>query len=288
MATSAAEGFSDFLSRITPSDADRAKAAAHRATIEAKLNDTYGLHRLFQSGSFSHGTGVKGYSDVDYFASLKSAQPQWSSSILNSVKSNLQARFPSTTIRVSRPAVVLEFGGGYETVEIIPAYAKRGVDSNMKFAIPGVGTEWLESTPEAHLKYVNECNTKPGKGFAKSFARLVKAWKYFRTVPISSFYLEMRAAAYIARQTDVIYAYDLYLFLRELHDASLAAMTDPTGATGRILPCSSDATKRDALSKLATAVNRSCNALDAHKKGDDRTAFYYWDQLFNGKFPAYY
>lgn len=287
MAPSAADGFNTFLGWVTPSAADRENAATHRASIQSKLNDTYGLYRMFQSGSFSHGTGVKGYSDVDYFASLKSAQPQRSSSILDSVKNTLQARFPHTTIRIARPAVVLEFGGGYETVEVIPAYAQRSVDGNMKFLIPGVSTEWLESTPEAHLKYVNACNERPSKGKAKSFARLIKAWKYFRSAPISSFYLEMRAAAYIAQQSDVVYAYDLYYFLKELQDTDLAAMNDPTGATGRIQPCSSDTTKQDALSRLATAVRRAHNAVEAYQNSNDESAFYYWNQLFNGEFPAY-
>ena len=288
MASTAAEGFRIFIDSLIPTVTDRDKAATHRSSIEAKLEDTYGIYRMFQSGSFSNGTGVKGLSDVDYFVSLKSNQPQYSYSILNSVKSTLQARFPFTTIRVSRPAVVLEFGGGYETVEIIPAYAKSSVNNDMKFEIPGVNSEWLESTPEAHLRYVNECNKIPSKGSAKSFARLVKAWKYYRTVPISSFYLEMKAAAYIAEQSSVIYAYDLYYFLKRLQVSGLAAMNDPTGSTGRIQACSSEATKQDALSKLNTAVSRAYNALDAHKANNDSSAFYYWDQLFNGKFPAYY
>lgn len=287
MATTDYDGFNTFLHWITPSDADREKAASHRASIYSKLDDSYGLYRMFQSGSFSHGTGVKGFSDVDYFVSLKSTQPDWSSTILNSMKAALEARFPSTTVRVSRPAIVLEFGGGYEKVEIIPAYSQGSVNDGVKFQIPGVGTEWLESTPEAHLKYVNACNQLPIRGHAKSFARLVKAWKYYRAVPISSFYLEMRAAAYIARQSSVVYSYDLYLFLKELQDSQLAAMNDPTGSTGRIYACSSDATRRDALSKLDTAVSRARNALDSHKAGKESEAFYYWNQLFNEKFPSY-
>lgn len=289
MASTAAEGFRLFIDSLIPTVTDRDKAATHRSSIEAKLEATYGIYRMFQSGSFSNGTGVKGLSDVDYFVSLKSDQPQYSYSILNSVKATLQSRFPFTAIRISRPAVVLEFGGGYETVEIIPAYAKSTVNTDdRKFQIPGVNSEWLESTPEAHLKYVNECNKIPSKGYAKSFARLVKAWKYYRDVPISSFYLEMRAATYIAEQTSVVYAYDLYYFLKRLQDSELAAMNDPTGSTGRIEPCSSDAKKQDAVSKLNTAVSRANNALEAHKANNDSSAFYYWDQLFNGRFPAYY
>ncbi len=289
MATDSTEAFENFLSWLVPTDANRAAAASHRSSLYSKLNSAYGLYRMFESGSFSHGTGVSGYSDVDYFVSLKTDRPAYSSSILTSVRDTLKERYPNTVIQVRRPAVVVNFGSGYETCEVIPAYAQGNVrEGEMKFLIPGVTTEWLESTPESHLKYVNSCNAKPGEGYAKSFARLIKAWKYYRDVPISSFYLEMRAAKYISGQTTVVYAYDLAFFLEELSDGGLAAMNDPTGSTGRIEPCSSDAKRTEALSKLQTAATRARNALEANKKGDNRTAFYYWDQLFNGHFPAYY
>jgi hypothetical protein len=143
-------------------------------------------------------------------------------------------------------------------VEVIPAYAKvRVTDAEvMKFNIPGVVDQWLESTPEAHLKYVTDSNKSPYGG-AKGLARLAKARKYYRNVPISSFYLEMRAASYMSGETYLVYAQDLYRFLSGLQSHQLAAMNDPTGYTGRINPCSSDSSKQDALSKLDRAVSRA-------------------------------
>lgn len=94
MARTAADGFDTFLGWLTPSAAEREKASSHRASIYAKLNDRFGLYRMFESGSFKHGTGVSGHSDVDYFASLKSDRPSLSSSTLTAVKNALQERFP--------------------------------------------------------------------------------------------------------------------------------------------------------------------------------------------------
>lgn len=289
MAKSVEQGFTTFLGWITPSDAERAKASSHRASIYGKLDDKFGLYRMFESGSFKHGTGVSGYSDVDYFVSLKSDRPNLSSSTLAAVRDALKARFPNTYIHVSRPAVVLDFGQGYERVEIIPAYAKAKLtDGNMKFRIPGVLEEWMESTPETHLDYVNACNTKAGvKGGAKQLARLTKAWKYYRDVPISSFYLEMRAAAYMATQSSIIYPLDMSYFLNSLQRIELAAMNDPTGSTGRIQPCSSDANLAIARSRLDTAVTRASKAVQLNKDGKTAAAFEQWDLLFNGRFPAY-
>ncbi|MFI6367623.1 nucleotidyltransferase [Nocardia sp. NPDC050630] len=288
MATDPAAAFKTFIGQLTPSAADRSVASSHRQSIYNKMDSSFGLYRMFESGSFNHGTGVKGFSDVDYFTSLKTTPPQYSSSTLTAVRDALILRFPNTVVQVRRPAVVVKFGSGYETCEVIPAFPKETVrEGEMKFLIPGLTTEWLESTPEAHLKYVNECNQTPSEGYAKSFARLIKAWKYYRNVPISSFYLEMRAAKYTREQSTVIYAYDLAIFLSRLLGDDLAAMNDPTGTTGRIHPCSSDASKADALSKLGTASVRATNAASAHKSGNNSLAFYYWDQLFDGHFPAY-
>jgi len=290
MASTAAEGFTQFISRLTPTDAERAATASHRASILSKLESRYSLFRMFESGSFRHGTGVHGFSDVDYFVSVKDERPIYSSTILASMKTVLQEKFPSTYIHVSRPAVVLEFGSGYERVEVIPAYANEKANGDhMRFRIPGINEEWIWSTPEAHSAYVNDINSRQGvyRG-AKSLARMIKAWKYERNVPISSFYLEMRAAAYMATQKSVNWPYDISIFLNSLVNQDLSAMNDPTGSTGRIEPCSSVANHADALSKLQTAASRARKALDYYKAGNISTAFEQWDLLWNGKFPAYY
>ena len=48
--------------------------------------------------------------------------------------------------------------------------------------------------------------------------------------------------------------------------------------------CSSDAKMTESLSKLNTAAVRARKALEAHRTGDDKTAFEYLDLLFGGKF----
>ncbi len=288
MASTTSEGFRIFLGRLKPSDPERDKASLRRQSIYSKLDTRFGLYRMFESGSFRHGTGVSGKSDVDFFVFLKTGRPALASSTLTAVKSALQERFPSTYIHVSRPAVVLEFGGGYERVEIIPAYYSGSVNDSTKFKIAGVVEEWMDSTPEKHLEYVNDSNKLPKAGAAKSLARLAKAWKYYRDVPISSFYLEMKAASYIRDQTSVDWPIDLYYFLRRLQLNQLSAMNDPTGSTGCIRACSSDAKKADALSKLDTAVSRAKRAMDHYIAGREREAFDAWDLLFSGQFPGYY
>ncbi|WP_062464208.1 nucleotidyltransferase domain-containing protein [Demequina soli] len=289
MAKTVPEAFATYLGWITPTDAARAKASAHRASIEAKLKSTFGVWRMYESGSWRHGTGVGGHSDVDYFISLRTDKPAYGSTVLGQVRAAMQERFPQTHVHVQRPAVVLEFGGGYERVELIPAFPEQKLASGaMLYAIPGVADEWMQSAPEAHLNYVDVANNRDEvKRGAKGLARLAKSWKYECNVPISSFYLEMRAAQYMNGERSVVWDMDLQRFLASLSSHDLADMNDPTGSSGRIKPCSSSATHRDALSKLRTAAVRADKAVAA-RESDPRAALGWWDYIFGGKFPGYY
>ncbi len=284
------DAFSVFLSRLVPTDAQRAAGAKHRATVKSALEKSLDVSTFYETGSFSHGTGVRGYSDIDALVSLRGGRPGSSYTALSWVKSALEARFPLTIVRISRPAVVVEFGGGYETWEIIPGFmTSRGGQGQFVYDVPGAATgSWMDSAPKEHLAYVNSCNKKPTKGNAKSLTRLIKAWKYYCNVPISSFYLEMRCAQYVKGLDTYVHVWDVCLVLEKLNRLQLAAMNDPSGATGRIYACSSDSTAQVALSKLNTAATRARKALDAYQDDKFDDAFYYLDLLFNGRFPAQY
>jgi hypothetical protein len=232
---------------------------------------------------------VRGHSDIDVLVSLRDPKPESSYTALNWVKDVLSQRFPRTTVLIRRPAIVVKFGDGYETWEVIPGFlTTRGTSDQLVYDIPGAstGAGWIDAAPKEHLAYVNECNQKPNKGDAKGLARLVKAWKYYRNVPVSSFYLEMRCAQHVATQTTYIAVWDLCLVLEKMNTHELAAMNDPKSASGRIYACSSDANRTDALSKLVTAAGRARNALDAYKANDPATAFSCLDLLFAGHFPS--
>jgi len=280
MARTVAQGFDEFLSRMTPTPTQFSAASRHRAAVEARLDAVFGVYRSFETGSLRHGTGVRGHSDADYVFSLRNTRPS-SDTALRRVREELQARFLTTRIFVSRPAVVCEFADGLETIEVVPAYFA----SSDSYDIPAPGGDWLRSAPQEHLEYVNECDHKhPGK--AKGLARLMKAWKYLNDVPISSFYLEMRAAQHVKNQSVVIYLWDLCWLLESLAEHELAGMNDPRNVSGRIYACSSDAKRAEALSKIRTAASRARRALEADRSGDPGKAFQFLDLLFNGRFPG--
>lgn len=264
------------LTSYTPPSTYFDQARTHRAGIESRLDGWLGVKEMFETGSLKHGTGVRFYSDVDYIVSLKGARPT-STTSLNNVRTALKDKYLNTTVRVARPAVVCEFAGGNETVEVVPAFDAIGGG----YWIPDPKTgEWMKTHPKDHNSYVNNANKKHS-GAAKKLARLAKTWKYKRNVPISSCYLEMRAAKYANDQSSWILPIDLYYFLSHLHALDLAAMNDPTGLGSRFNAYSSDSAKQDALSKLDTAVSRALKAKDHYLASKHAEAIAQWKLVFN-------
>lgn len=276
------QGFERFLTGLRPTRPDSSQLAKTKSTIERALAAKFDIDGISAGGSFEHGSGVSGFSRLDYFVSMRTAKPKSSAAVLCEVFLVLQEKFPDSYVRIAVPAVVVELGEGYESVEVIPAYSNGKTDETETFFIPGITSEWLEISPAAQFSHLEDRADEQ----IKDFVVLVKAWKYYRNVPISSFYLEMRAVAYLESEEAVCYPLDLYRFFNRLRADLLAPLPDPTGLTGPIQPCANDIYHRDALSKLDLAIARAEKAKDAYLADDAPTAFAYWNQLFNGRFPS--
>lgn len=271
--TTARQWLEDLNRRFIPNAGQFDVASRHRAAIEARLNVFLGINEMFEIGSLRHGTGVWLYSDADYLVSLKGIQPGSPWTMLNKVKRQLEERFPTTTVIIRRPAVVCKFSG--DDVEIVPGYPAA-----LGYNIANPADGWMTTYPKDHNRYVNKVNKKHG-GAAKKLARLVKIWKYKRDVPISSCYLEMKAAKHMDGETSFIPQHDLYLVLKSMLASGLASMNDPTGLGSRFGACSTEANRIEAMSKLRTAVGRSEKAKDHASLGHDDRAISQLELLFD-------
>lgn len=272
--TTARQWLAAMTSEYAPSPSQFVGAMSHRAAIEVRLDTYLGVHEMFEIGSLRHGTGVWVYSDADYLVSLKGVRSDSPWTMLNKVNEQLQNRFPSTTVITRRPAVVCKFSDG--DVEVVPGYPATG--GGYWIANPADG--WMLTHPKDHNKYVTDVNTKHG-GAVKKLARQVKVWKYKRNVPVSSCYLEMRTAKHMDGESSYSPLWDLYLTLKKMRDADLAAMNDPTGLGSRFGSCSSEANRLDAMSKLNTAVSRALKAKDYADEGNESLAIEQLKLLFN-------
>jgi hypothetical protein len=283
------EGFQDFLPKLTPSGAESNAAKSHRASISTRLKQDFGLQRFVRIGSFGNGTSISGYSDVDYLASLsRDALTENATYSLGKVRDSLAGRFPNTGVRVSCPAVIVPFGTKQsETTEVVPAdYIGKSNDYSV-YDIPDCRGGWMRASPDAHLAYVSWIDDKL-EGKVKPLIRFLKAWKFFRDVPISSFYLELRVAKYAANESSIAYDVDIKRVLQLLWDGELASMQDPMGVSGYIQACKTEAMRGDALSKLETGLGRAEKALAASARNRVDDAFGWWRLLFGNSFPTYY
>lgn len=283
------EGFRDFLTKLTPSSGETAAAKRHRQSIEQCIRTQFGLNRFWRTGSFGNGTSIAGYSDVDYMASIpREKLKQNSTTSLTNLRNALATRFPNTGVRSACPAVVVPFGtNGKETTEVTPAdyIAKSG--GHLVYDIPDCYGGWMKSSPDAHNSYVREIDQSLSNK-VRPLVRFIKAWKYFRDVPVSSFYLELRVAKYASGESLIWYAIDVERVFRELHRIGLSKIQDPMGVSGNVSPCRTEVQLNDAKSKLATAASRASKAKAAEESGNIKDAFYWWNLLFDGRFPSYY
>ena len=251
------QGFVAFLKTLTPTSTESQAAKNHRASIEACLKSNFGMTRFFRTGSFGNGTSISGYSDVDYFAEIPPKNlKQQSACTLVGVKNALAKRFPNTNVRVSCPAVVVPFGtDAKESTEVTPAdYIEDTEEDEYKiYDIPNCSDGWMRSSPDAHNAYVREVDGDLGNK-VKPLIRFIKAWKYYRNVPISSFYLELRVAKYAEGESSIIYDIDVKNVLSHLYDIKLAQMQDPMEISGYVRPCP-PARLNDAKSKLGHCFN---------------------------------
>lgn len=273
MPRSVEEGFTDFLVKLRATATETEAAKKHRRSIEACLQNNFGLLRFTRIGSFGNGTSISGYSDVDYLACIPTNQLTQSSAYsFEKVKNALSARFPLTGVRVNCPAITIPFGiYRSETTEIVPAdYVK---DDNYKiYEIANGAGGWMSVSPDAHNDYVTYVDNKLG-GKVKPLIRFLKAWKFFRDVPISSFYLEMRVAKYAEEEEVIVYDIDVKNVLKILWDSQLTRIQDPMGISGYISACKTEAQKEAALSKLFKAFTRAEKAQQASIAENPQLAF---------------
>ena len=283
------EGFDDFLAKLKPQRVESDAAKSHRASIETRLRTDFGLNRFVRIGSFGNGTSISRHSDVDYLACLPTNQlTEISTSSLVKVRNALDARFPYTGVAVNCPAVVVPFGTRKsETTEIVPADYVGESNGFKVYDIADCAGGWKKVSPDAHNEYVRSADARLD-GRVKALIRFIKAWKYFRDVPISSFYLEMRVAKYSAAESSIIYDIDVKQVLKLLWDNQLAAIQDPMGVSGYISACKTEAMRNDALSKLGRALTRATSAREAKEKGNISAAFDWWRLVYADEFPTYY
>lgn len=291
MAKSIQQGFEEFLKRLAPLTSEHEKAKKHKDSVKSSLENNLNCYDLIETGSFGNGTGVRHYSDTDYFVVFK-VKDIWdnSSYTLRKVKEALQLTFWQTEgIVVKTPAVLIPFGKyESENLEITPSafngIVQTPIGKKASYSIPNYDGSWMNSSPEAHNAYVKKEDIRLCYKL-KPLIKLIKAWKFFNNAQINSFYIELRVTKFLENQKSINYDIDIVRIIKHLYDIKLANIIDPMGISGYVQACSSDPKKADALSKLTTGLIRCIKAHEQREK-DIEKCFYWWNMFYNNKFPV--
>ncbi|MDO8804806.1 MAG: nucleotidyltransferase [Elusimicrobiota bacterium] len=286
------QGFSEFLTKLTPSATETEAAKDHRSSIETCLQTKFGMKRLFRTGSFGNGTSVSAFSDVDYFAEIPvSSLKQDSEKSLTEIAQALADTFWDTRVKVVAPAIKLFFANGEEITEVVPADNINTGKWGVVYDIPNTNGGWMKSSPEAHKEFVRYWDDQL-ENKVRPLVRFVKAWKFENKVPITSFYLELAVTSYARAEAlakkNIYYHIDIFSFLSQVLRNNLPDIDDPMGISGLIPACGTAMDRVEALSKLNRGHTQAVNAFTASKEGNLALAFDEWKRMLGSRFPNYY
>ena len=167
---------------------------------------------------------------------------------LGRFRDELKFTFHATEgIRVNTPAVRIDFGTyASETLEIVPAYFQglilTPLGHKAYYYVPGYKGGWMPASPDAHNNYVRQQDLRL-KSRLKPLIQLLKAWKYYNSADILSFYLELRVTKFAESEKYIDYADDFANILDELQRNGLASMRDPMGVSGLVHACTTEGKK---------------------------------------------
>jgi hypothetical protein len=213
-----------------------------------------------------------------------------SSTTLERTRGALDDRFPNTEVRIDGPAVIVGFGQGQGSVDVVPAFWTGTVSATSgypKYGIPDGRGNWIETSPQYHGKYIRGANDRAGGKLAPT-TRLLKAWKYAREpgIPCLGFHAELLLASEGACVGVRSYAgmlYDAFVLLR---DRDGRGLNDPKGVSPRIDLVRSEAERKRLVIAATYAADHAARGLRAEAERKLDEAFRQWDLVFNGGFPA--
>lgn len=185
------------------------------------------------------------------------------------------------------PAIRVPFGAdGSETTEVVPAIFLMEVADCGIYDIPDGFGGWMRSAPELHRSYLRGRDAALSEKL-RPLIRFLKAWKYLNGVPISSFYLEVRALRDVSDQSRISYLADLAAVLVGIGSTHLEDASDPIGVSQSI---SAGSLFERILAKppIGEAFKAIWAAIEAERRGDTGSAFESLNVLFKGEFPSYY
>jgi predicted nucleotidyltransferase len=290
--------FQTLIERIQPLGSEIQQAESHVASIKSRLEKQFKLVKFELIGSYSRGSAIRRFSDVDCMAVFSREDVRWgnryvdSRTLLNRVRVWLTGRYLQTGMRRDQQALVVKFAGGMYGVDIVPAFFEGMKENDYAqyplYSIPDGTGNWLATSPVTHGKFIRECGDASNSKLKKT-VQLIKFWRISRypPIPLQSFHLELLLSAEGICQGVKSYAQCVCASFGLLTQRQCRPFRDPLGISGIISATNTDQ-QRAILNKAANlAYGRALRALDFEEAGKTDYAKGLWNTIYNGKFPMY-
>ncbi len=142
-------GLKEIVAPHIPTRDARSDVSNRRSSVEVWLRSFDTAHRLFETGSWSHGTALQPWSDVDYFAVMIGVRPNDPTASLNAVHRVASMCFAKDPIAVTidRPSVSIQSYDGTPRLEITPAFTSTTFDYWIPDPTGPCASEFIDQGP---------------------------------------------------------------------------------------------------------------------------------------------
>lgn len=281
--------FQRLVDLLEPTQGERDKYASHQHTVTRRL-ETYLEATVLPVGSHARNTYLRKSSDLDLFAVLPPGSALWggnrktSTTILNNVRVELEARFRDTEIGKSGPSVLVNFGQGSYAVDVVPAI-RVSAQMNGLYEIPASEGGWLRTNPVAHNKYLMEQN-EASTGKLRKISMLVKYWARCRkSLSLHSFTSEIILADSGVCKGVKSYGELLHGAFSRLLEYADCSYPDPLRISDSLCLASTESKVKKLREVLQTSLERLDAALKAERAGRINEALGHYQVIFNRNFP---
>jgi hypothetical protein len=279
-----ADAFLAFGESLRPSAAEIEASTLLRNRIADSVVTEGRVLRMVDTGSYRHGTAVRGGSLFDVLVVLRGTKPK---SLARSLEL-LHAVIPVDALSAATTrddSLVIERLGG-PGVRLIPAYEASGGpgDSADSLWVPDAGHRWVRHRPAARTVLLSRIDDD---GSLRTLIRLLLAWKHRRGVAVSSYYLETVAIRQSLQQSSFSPLWDLCWIWERLSTDALAPVPDLTSPsqTQPVRACATLARAIEAQFPIERAASSARGAIGAYVDGDLDATEAYLRALFGDDFP---
>lgn len=227
------EIFDALLENLRVGDA-AAAVASRRDEITKALNKDFRskdgcTDYKLMVGSYGRHTAIKGVSDLDMIFILPPeirsdyARDTGPRRMLNRVRDDLKARYPSTEVRVDQCVVRVQFTSNAFKFEVQPAFE----NSDGSFDYPDTVAEgWKLTKPREGISATKECNDRTSTNM-RHLARMARAWKNTNDVSMGGLLIDTLVHRFFSQTNDYdsagtgsfdLMARDFFEFLKDEPD----------------------------------------------------------------------